>query len=264
MDSVKEKKKSSSGLIVLVVILLIGLLATSGYIVYDKVIANKETKNNDKEQEKIVDTSEKEEVLDIDNPYIQSLYYKVTANSENFSTNWMFPENKDNIIISEMDEKYKMNLVGINLRRDSELYVSCSDVPEKQETSYSACLPGSNTYSTKKIAKTEIERVYKDLFGKNAELDTSASINLRQINVEKYYYVASIDAYVLYTLAGGGTTATKKIGSLTKAVKINDEIKLYEELAITIEGIQQPSEKYIYTFKQDDENHYYFYSLEKE
>ncbi|MBO5138250.1 MAG: hypothetical protein J6B89_01250 [Bacilli bacterium] len=269
MSGEKETKKENRSIIVLTIILLLGLLGTSGYIIYDKVLKNQSSttieEKNKKDNININDNDKNtEKNLDINSPGVQELYSKVSSNRDgHFSTAWMWPQ-QDKIIANELDEASKMKLVYINVKKDRMSSLNCSTiVPQSIDQKFMACPSGESNSIIYSIDKAEIERIYKDIFGKNATLDTSVNIETHEISVEKYSYVPSIDKYVLYTFAGGGTIGKSTTKTLTKATKIGDEIKIYEELTNFDLDEKIGTEQYVYTFKLEDDIHYYFYSREK-
>ncbi len=71
----EEKRNANKGLIFIIVILLIGLLGTTGFIIYDKFITKEEVKDEkmkEENEEKV--EKEESEIVDINSDLVQNLY----------------------------------------------------------------------------------------------------------------------------------------------------------------------------------------------
>ena len=64
--------------------------------------------------------------------------------------------------------------------------------------------------------------LYKMIFGQNAKLDTSISINSDSYYVGTYHYIESLDKYVLYIIEGGGICGPTSYDN--KITKANNDI----------------------------------------
>ncbi|MBQ3469118.1 MAG: hypothetical protein IJH18_03620 [Bacilli bacterium] len=290
-----EEKKKGKGLVVFVVILILIILGLVGYILYDKgiILSPKEEPKVEKEEVK----KEEKEELDIDSRLVQYLYNMVTEDSnEGCIAGWEFwpaiesETNKDgdevavekNYIFS--NEDYNLidtNLLGRNLNSNEKYRIDSKDVP-KIDGRYNYDI---NAYFTEKdinyistyyYTKRYVETVYKQVFGKQAKLDTSKSIQIapsldRAKGLEELFYDKKTERYYPYYLLHGEIGISTCIGSqknkLTRAVKDKDVIKLYQDVS-TITGVEPNTQteeyKYIYTFELDDDGMYKFVSREKE
>lgn len=286
----KEGKTKSIGKNVIIILLTILLLGSLGFIGYDKFFK----KDNSKESN--VKTNEKkEENLDINSRLVQSLYNKVSTGENNESESSMYFNyiyKDDNFIEKDFyadkaDEQQKMKILSRLINKEQGIYYNCenSNIPDTLSTnsSYkSVCskVNGTNDADQKLIySKEYISNLYKDLYGKDATIDTNAIIYMDFYKVGAYSYVESLDSYLLYHIEGGGTTGPGgSYANITKAVKNGNKLKIYEKVTnisynydeTTGTGDDDESNKetttsnYIYTFNLEDDGMYSFYSRVKE
>lgn len=252
------ENQKSTGKTVVIVLLVIALLASCGYIGYDKFIKiEKNTTTKENQEEK---TTAQE--LDINNRLVQSLYREVGSDNE-YMPYWMYNGdeiNQNKIDIQAMPEVNKMELVYENIRQSDIDSISCYSVPEKSEVGQCNQERGTST-----ISREVVEETYRKLYGPDTQLDLSTIMYTDVHGVGRYSYVESLDAYVLYSIEGGGTSATTYQKELTKAEEIGNQIKIYEKLTITsLDTTQQvTTETYIYTFEQDIDKMYTYITRER-
>ena len=89
-----NENKKNRGLIVLVVILVLALVATSGYIVYDKFIAKEEVEEKNKDNKKDEASEEAQDELvevDVNSEEIQTLFTNI-SNLSSFLLYLIAPE----------------------------------------------------------------------------------------------------------------------------------------------------------------------------
>lgn len=286
----ENKKQNSTGKTVAIII-LVGLLVCSlGYIAYDKFLYNVTEEETNKEE-----TSNKKENLDVNSRLVQGLYRKVSTgetskDNSSCTFNYMY-ENKD-FYADKAEEKQKMLILSRLLLDDyQKLYIGdeslipdrISDL-ENYISVFAASKNGSHSYSSGYYNKEYIEELYKELYGKNASLDTSASIGVGLYNCTLYKYIKAVDKYILYINefgCGGTCGPINEYATLTKAEKMNKEIKIYEKVtSFAVEDFDGVGENdktvsykkdqvisednYIYTFKLEDDGMYSFYSRVKE
>lgn len=259
---------------ILIVILILALLATSSYIIYDKVFYEeknpKSTEN--KTTEKVKDSKEN---LDVNSRLVQTLYNKV-VDKDGPSKYWMYntylnPDSTDRFIVSEVAENEKMDFVGYNLNENKKEIVECnSSIPDTVKINnidYKSACYATKVWQYTKIQyaynKDYVETIYKELFGNDVKLDTSVDIPNGVYAAEVYHYIASLDKYVLYMTETGGTSVTNYSGVVTNAVKSGNEIKITEKVTHT-DPEKTEEYTYVYTFKLEDDGMYSFVSRIKE
>ena len=172
-------------------------------------------------------------------------------------------ENKEpnKIDIQSMPEINKMELVFVNIRQTDIDGVSCYNVPEMPDVGQ--CFENQGT---EMIAREVVEETYRMLYGSTASLDLNTIMYTDSNGVGRYVYIESLDAYVLYTIQAGGSSAATYQRQLTRAEQIGNQIKLYETLTISslYDETQQPTtENYIYTFEMDTDGMYNYITREK-
>lgn len=284
------KEKNSNGSKVVIVILSLLLLGACAYIAYDKLMIKEDISNNNVQGNKKI----KEENLDVNSRLIQSLYNKVSTGEQKKEdasciSNHMYGDG--DFYSEKATEEEKMRIVGRLLVASKEATYNGDEsiIPNTisnysdYESVISVNKKEGETLSYTKYAyyydRDYIENLYREIFGSNAKLDTSIGIKMEPWEAVMYYYVPSIDKYVLYvyTMGVGGTCGlTSTYATLTKAVKTGDKIKIFEkETGIATEDTtiddksyakdQVVSENnYIYTFKLEDDGMYSFISRVKE
>lgn len=294
----KEKNKST-GKIVVIIILVVLVIGLVGYICYDKFIIKSNNSTDKQSVSSKVKKENKDEELDINSRLVQTLYNKVSGENTtpNYSLFWK-DEQKD-LTTSSIEEQFpkdyyvkdaselsKMAYVGYNLSEAKKELIVCTgtDLPQNTVskningssiTLHSGCdkTYNSNATTTYSYSKNEIERIYKDLYGNDAVFDTSIVIPLNQYHIENYVYDEKLGKYVIYYLEGGGMQGPGGFTTkLEKAVRTNDEVKIYEKVKLEYydendsesKNSLYKEETYIYTFKLDNDSMYTFVSRVKE
>ena len=213
------------------------------FSIYGLINRDKTPKNNNTSVE-----ISKDDVL------IQSLYSKVHDfnSSEPF---WMY-QNERGSLISNMTESNKMSLVYINLKVSDFSTVECSSVNK---------IPDNYTCNekTKSIKLSDVDRVYREIFGNASKINTSAIIKTDIYSNEIYSYVDDFDSYVLLTNKNPKTISgvSNYKYTLEKVDISNNEIKIYEEITDSSKTSNNV-DNYIYTFKLDSNGLYTYYSRE--
>ena len=156
-----------------------------------------------------------------------------------------------------MSEKAKMLLIYHNFTNYDFKHISCSNVSPIGNFNCDDTL-----YYDNSLPKKEVERIYKRVFGPTAQLDTSVEIELSYC--EKFIYNSSLDAYIRYMTVGGVEGHSSTNTTITKAIKKNDTIEIYEHVVITFVDNRITTNDYIYTFKLDNDGMYTFYSRKKQ
>lgn len=299
MEKEKNKYTGKTVVIIILVVLVIGLV---GYICYDKFIIKSNNNLNKQNTTSKVKKESKKEKLDINSRLVQTLYRKVSDESEadeNFGYSYFWKDEQNdssnNAVVGKLPEDYyvkdaselsKMAYVGYNLGEAKKELVVCTgnNLPQNTVskningnniTLHSGCdqTYNNNATFTYSYSKNEIERIYKDLYGNDATLDTSIVIPLNQYHVENYVYDEKLDKYVLYYIVGGGIQGSGGFTTkLEKAVRTNDEVKIYEKVKLEYYEENDSEAKnplykeatYIYTFKLDSDSMYTFVSRVKE
>ena len=277
------KKKINKGLVIIIIIFALIILVLIGYICYDKgIIFNKseisstETENEKKSNSTTEETT-KEENLDINSRLVQYLYNLVSNDTDNYNwTNgWEFWNNSGDKREKEFDiatatEQVKMTLVGRNLKERHKEFLTCdSSIPDSTtDSNHSICYENKrndyhygNQYG---YSKSYVESIYKELFGKDANLDTNTPIYAFWTVNGSYYYNKTVDKYVLYLSEGGGTAAAGEKYTLASAKRIDNQIIITQNVEYS--ALDNPVEnyKYIYTFETEDDGMYRFVSRVKE
>lgn len=256
------ERGKSPGKTVLIIILLIGLLLSLTYIGYNKlyITTPKEKENLPKEN---TSSEEKQENLSLDNRLVQNLYNEVGMNSK-YTPYWMYEiegMSQAKIDIKNMPEVNKMELVYVNIKESDMDMISCFQVPNQTDPNLGNCYSqGKNM-----ISKDVVERIYKTLYGSQANLDLNTIMFTDKYGVGRYKYVQSLDAYILFAIEAGGSSAVETTKELTKAEKIGKQIKLYETVTTTSMDNSKvtTAENYIYTFEQEEDGIYTYISREK-
>lgn len=271
-----EKKNNNIIVVILSVVVLVLFFLFGGYVLVDQGVIKL---NFGKGQ--IEEKNEKEE-LDINSRLVQNLYDSVTVDGVLSSVSyWVYsdslpgPGSYDfkNFYAESASEQIKMNIVGMNLLESKQKFANCSSVNIPKENSFgiSACyantMPGyEGLYISKSYDRSYIERVYKNIFGKDEKLDTSIDIPMNFFGSRSYSYVASEDAYVLYVAEVGGTGGPGGYSaSLKSAAKDGNMLYIYEDVKNEIydsNSVYIKTEKYTmtYTFELEDDNMYKFVS----
>ena len=273
------EKKSKNGLVAFLTFLLVlVILLFVGYVLIDQkilVLDNNEIKEETKEEVEV----------NINESWVQSLYEKVSGDGDSANSfhYWRYIANNNNGIASSLDkfevknasEVVKMQLVAKNLSdNDLIFYGTCYELSVPDTNSLgakSACAlqreyDGAEAMTYYK--RSAVERVYKDLFGEESELDTSVTMRMDYYGGKSYTYVEQYDGYYLYKIITGGVVGPGGyIGKLTSAVKEGNVLKLTETVTEEIyDGSERKEDKtfnFIYTFEQEKDGSYKYISREK-
>ena len=274
-----EEKRKGKGLVILVILLVVVVLGLVGYICYDKGLILSKKSQVENKNEKVVNT-EKEEELDINSRLVQELYNRVSTIEDNGTCRYGYYLS-DDFYVENGEEDTKMRLVGRQLGREGRTYLS-DDEKLKVDKEIKEDSDGVSMYyylSDKgaTYSKEYIEKIYKIFYGVDAKLNTSVKVYMDYYNVEVYIYNSAIDKYVLYNGEGGGTCGPVVYdASITKAIVANNSLKIYESIKSKAagdfigedkeykQGDITSDEKYVYTFKLDDDGMYSFVSRIKE
>lgn len=290
----ENKKQKSTGKTVAIIILVVLLICSLGYIAYDKFLYKLLKKDNNVTEEK----TNKEEKLDVNSRLVQNLYHKVSTGemSKEDATcyfNYMYGTYTEegymltDFYANQADETQKMQILALSLSSNEKKYYSGEEslIPDEiPGYGHKSILAANREYNRNEIQyyynKSYIDRSYKELYGKNAQLNTSIPISVDQHGISLYSYVPAVDKYILYMAEGGGTCGTADYATLTKATKNEDELKIYEKVTgfvledFSVEDNGKTTsykkdqviseDNYIYTFKLEDDGMYSFYSRVKE
>ena len=190
-----------------------------------------------------------------DDVLVQTLYNKVHDfnSSEPF---WMY-QNERGSLISNMTESNKMSLVYINLKNSDISSIDCSSI-SKTFDNYTC------SGNTKSIKLSNVDRVYRELFGNDSKLNKSAIIKADMYGNSIYSYIDEIDSYVLYTSKdqkdiSDGSNYQYVLDGVDNS---DSEIKIYEEITDSSKTSNNVN-KYVYTFKLSDNGLYTYYSREE-
>lgn len=248
MASVGNKKssflKKNRGTIIPIVIFFVVLVTF--FVVYYSIVGLK------KEDTPTVDNSGigKEDLL------VKILYSRVHDFNEK-SPLWMY-KGETGSVISNMTESTKMSLVYVNLKMGDFFDVNCSNIPSS--------ISGYEDYVcssvTKAVKLNNVSRVYKELFGKDADVATSSIMKKDFLSSGIFVYISELDAYVLYSKGGIDTSGTGDYSySIEKVVATTTEIKIYEKVTNN-NSDDNNTFNCVYTFKLDSSGNYIYYSRE--
>ena len=263
--------KSNKVLVVLVIILFFTTIASVGYSWYDFF---------NQESESVEEQNNADEELDINSRLVQSLYGKVVLDDDTNYKYFMY-ENNDNYIVSDASSSSKLTLAYYNLKA-TDIRTLSSDISDLSSVSQTNTISGLNYsyvldneefdngvrsyYTVSFIPYDKMNNSYRDLFGDDAVIDKSVPIKTDYYNVRYYIYNETLDGYVPYITEGGGTSGSYFVGKVTKAIKSDGEILIYESVEEVPlgDGIEVASPStYVYTFQVEDDG-YTFISRIKE
>ena len=280
-----EKKNNKTLVIILLLILFLVCGFFGGKYYYDThnkcgVSANQSEESEDSNTEE----------LSIDSRLVQYLYNKVTYDeSESCYAGWEFATSDNNEITYTKDFVHSdsqtsyidLRLLARNLTGDKSYALSSEAPTVNGRKNHMVRYDNGGevdlgaTYYTRKY----VEAQYKMLFGTAAKLDTSKPIQMDVFGIEELYYDSKTDNYYSQYIEGGGTCGPGGTSyKLSKATKIDDEIKIYqdvEEISYKEDANGRIEEtdatrqvddkyKYVYTFKLADDGMYNFVSRIKE
>ncbi|MBQ6477008.1 MAG: hypothetical protein IJI43_01045 [Bacilli bacterium] len=255
----EEKKKSNIGIILLVIVLLCAAFA-GGYFVNEKGLIGGE-KDTPKEEEKEEKETTKE--LDVNSRLVKMLYNETIMPELSDSCHKQYEtwsegtEKKDFVAESAMEE-IKMRFVAHNLSED--FIKHGGKAPASPLENY------KNSDQDSYYEKSYIDSVYKQIFGVNSKLDTSATMYKDRAHFNAYIYDSKTDNYYLYNIIVGDAIcgpAEEKL-TLSKAVEKGDIVELTVNAEWFAENVSEEKYKYIYTFEKDKDELYKFVSVKVE
>ena len=192
---------------------------------------------------------------------ISRALYKKIHDFSNKGPFWMYSDDELGLV-SEMKETTKMSLVYINIKLNDLKGIACSSIPDVEEYENYECKE-----STVSISKKIVEDIYRDLFGSDSKLSTSAVMKVDEKGSQAYFYEKDLDAYVLLNrkneIEQKDNYAYKY--ELIEAIKVNEKIILYEVITEkNRETGKIKKNRSAYTFVADSDGLYNYYSIEKE
>lgn len=237
-------KKNKSTIISIIIFFLVLI---SFFVIYYSFFGSEK-----EDRSPLIDTSNltKSDLL------VQTLYSRV----HDFNTKnplWMYT-GESGSLITNMTESTKMALVYANMKTNDLFDISCSSVP--------ATISGYEDYScnstTKAIKLDNVNRVYKELFGKQTNVATSSIIKKDNLSSGIFVYIEDLDLYVEYSRAIANNSDETAVYNyeITKVAATTTKIKIYEKIT---KNNTTNFMNYVYTFKLDDSNNYIYYSREK-
>ncbi len=273
---IKEKKSKVPIIITIIVCVLFAIIGYFGGNFIASKVSSLEKKSDVKSSDKDETETIKEEKIDINSRVVKNLYDMVSINSMNGScyADWLYNDSTSGgDFIAAKDEQIKMNIVGNNLAENERSTIDCSEkIPSEVESEnikgYRSICAFNEALGSSDFeyiySKEYIETIYKKIFGNNVKLNTSYPIFINHHKTLAYYYVSSIDKYVLYRIDGGGSCGLNSTSlTIEKAIMKNDEIKIYEK-ANKYDESNEEVETNIYTFKLEDDGMYSFVSRVRE
>lgn len=179
------------------------------------------------------------------------LYHEVSGDFDGQYFNYVYgKEHKKEFVVSDATEEDKMRLVGRLLVPD------VNSVKAQSITSGEACEMNRQLFAIEKV-----ESIYKQLFGQNAQLDTSAVITIGEHGLLKLHYNQSTATYYPCFSEGGGMYAGKEAAKLVNADNDDSHIYLYQEvIEYDGDGIVIDFYQLVYTFEKENGN-YKFISM---
>lgn len=242
INEVKRRKNSKNAGIIIVALIIVVILII---ILISSLIPKEETASTP--------------TITVDSRISRTLYKKVHAfDNDPF---WMYSD-EDTKIVPDMKETTKMILVYNNLKKSDFRELNCNKIPSSETYENYKC-PGTTTLM---VDKSVVDDVYRDLFGSNS----SSSSSLMKVDSEKnevYIYLKDLDAYVLYTKEKPTQKEIKKIYKyeFIKTIVVDDKLLLYEVVTEKdLETKKLSRNRYVYTFKLDNDGLYNYYSFEKD
>ncbi len=265
-------------LITSVIVALLAIAAGVSYILFKDDIRT--TNNKEKVDPDTVETSSSIETLDINSRLVQSLYNKVVLKDNSYYKYFMY-ENNDNYIVSQASEMSKLTLAYQNLKEDELSNVSIANLPTTMViTGYTYSSLGLSYHTLCRgdvwglddnyvsfFTYDALLLAYRDLFGNNIVIDKSIPIKTDPYGVKYYIYNETLDGYIPYIIEGGRVSGSYFNSKVTKAVKYDNQIIIYEEVTqVPLDSSIKVSEPttYVYTFNIDNDNMYSFVSRIKE
>lgn len=246
------------------VILLCGATCAGGFFAgqYLNKSAVESTTNLDSEK---TETATEEE-LDINSPLVKLLYKEVSVED---SDNWLYrdyvSQGEEDFYASKAPEKIKLQLIGniLNNQKGDLITTNICSKAQLKIGNYTRKCEYSNYESM--YTKDFVESIYKLVYGKDANLDTTIDINVDAMDSSIYHYDNDLQVYLPYQTGGlGGTASHNYEYQILKATKTGNQIKITEHSKITQYSDMSVTEaNYTYTFEADD-GYYKFVSRVKE
>lgn len=272
--------KTNKILVAFVIIFFLTTVVGVSYIVYNEFFNTSSSSEEEINNENTPNNLASEEELDVNSRLVQSLYNKVVLNEDSAHKYFMYDDN-DNYIVNEASEESRLTLAYNNLKNKDIGYVNTANLPETTVVpaySYSSYgmpyhslnsgdVPGMGNDYVSFFSYDDLVLAYKDLFGSDALFTKETPIKTDSYGVLYYIYNESLDGYVPYITEGGGTSSFNYTSEITKALKTNNQILIYEEVStvpLNSNNTISESSTYIYTFNIDDDGMYSFVSRVKE
>lgn len=272
----QEKKKGRLLLVVCLIVLML-LCGGLGFLLGNgDLIVSKKTEDLSKEK-KVEEKTIKNGELEVDSELVKKLYGKVTDSelSDNQGKyrschkNWLYGTNengyKEEFDVETALPEEKANFVFHNLERSKGKVESCDnlDIPSRVDSFYSICSFNKEVNQIGDEISFDVkyvENVYHNLFGKNDKFNQNLILK-GQGNVVQFLNISG-RYYEYITIGGSVCGPVKYIDKVTKAEKINDTIKIYEDEEYFEENVSKKTSKFVYTFKEEDDS-YIFVSRKK-
>ena len=128
--------------------------------------------------------------IDINSRISKSLYKKV-HDFDNKNPFWMYSDDELGLV-SEMKETTRMSLVYINLKFNDLKVIPCTSIPDVDSYDNYECKE-----STVSVSKEVVEDTYRDLFGSDSKLSTSAVMKADEQGNQAYFYEEGLDSYIM-------------------------------------------------------------------
>lgn len=271
----KKVKKNNSGIIILSILLVLVILIFAFYVLFDQgIIKLGGAKVEEEVKEEVVEVNVKSRLV--------NYLYNSVANASDGNDWYRFWRYQNGFTDQLVDfysksapEKVKMQLVAKNINDSFADYIyNCEDgfIPDNNEYGNSACWYRKEYNEYRAMVSFEreyIESIYKQLFGSDAQLDTSVDFKADLIGASSYKYIPKYDRYFEYQTSGGVTTGPGGyVTKLEKALKEGNKIYIYEDVVVEkYDGNDNKigTENYymVYTFELEDDGMYKFISRVK-
>lgn len=291
----ENKQKSKLGLGILIGVLIAVIILLTGYIVYDKVIDKDKNNTEEKNQDNITPTNtpaeiSKTEPVNLDDEkvsalisYIMNVYdnetemygtYKVETGRNKVG---LFYHKNDKQIIDNIDSNVKLEMLS------SKIY-----------NEYMKSLASSGVYE-KTFTKTEIDKLYHELFGSNAssiKYTSNTCPSLKEENgkvviksgcgnmygpgfhysIITQFYNAEKTANELYLYQLAGYPKYDDESNLEALHDFNDDFTIYKDFDLTIKtagtnvNLKVPNDNVMYydliKIKEELDSYKYTFKLE--
>lgn len=276
-SSLNQEKKKGRLLLVVCLIVLMILCGGLGFLLGNgDLIVSKKTEEPAKKEE-----PESKEVKDgelaVDSEIVKELYSKVTdgelsddqGSYRSCEKNWLYGTSdsgyKEEFDVSTALPEEKANFVFRNLEKSKGKVESCDNlnIPSRVDSFYSICSFNKEVNPIGEEVSYDVkyvEDIYHDLFGKNDKYNQDLVLK-GQGNIVQFLNIGG--RYYEYIRVGGSVCGpVKYIDKITKAVKENGTIKIYESEEYFEENVSKKKANFVYTFKNEDDS-YIFVSRKK-